>query len=202
MNIILPIAAFALMTLCYLQYQRKKTLPAGETAWVIFYKGAATAVAAMLCAAHAPLNVPLLIGLILCTAADVVLCMHFLTGVALFGLAHVGYGTAFVLHAPPTWVNLIAFVVLAAALAALFLFKRKAFGKRALPYFLYGLVLCAMLALAVTQTPALLAGAALFVFSDALLLYNMTGHRTNKTDYVSLGAYYLAQYLIALSVWL
>ena len=69
------------------------------------------------------------------------------------------------------------------------------------PSFLaYALVLCALLGLAVPQKPMLLAGAALFALSDALLSRRILLNISSAGyDYLCLGVYYLAQLLIGAS---
>jgi uncharacterized membrane protein YhhN len=57
-----------------------------------------------------------------------------------------------------------------------------------------------MLALALPQKPVLLLGAALFVLSDGLLLARIVKKLPSRAyDYVCLGCYFLAQFLIAAS---
>ena len=57
-----------------------------------------------------------------------------------------------------------------------------------------------MLALAVPQRLVLLLGAVWFVISDLMLAYRMAEpEQSTAYDYVCLGAYYLAQFLIAAS---
>ena len=67
--------------------------------------------------------------------------------------------------------------------------------------FLPLLLIFLMLALAVSQKPVLLTGAILFVVSDLLLAFRIfTQNQSKLLDYICLACYYLAQYLIALSI--
>jgi uncharacterized membrane protein YhhN len=57
-----------------------------------------------------------------------------------------------------------------------------------------------MLALALPQRPLVLAGALLFVLSDSMLLARIVRKITSKKyNYLCLGIYFLAQFLIAAS---
>ena len=112
------------------------------------------------------------------------------------------YSAAYVLAAPPGWTSLGAFAVLAVFCLLRYPGLKKYAGKKnPLPYLGYALLLCVMLSLALPQKPVLLAGAALFVVSDSLLARRiMLKIQSNRYDDLCLGVYYLAQFLIALSL--
>ena len=104
------------------------------------------------------------------------------------------------LHAPG-WANLIVFLLLAVGVFALYpQIKKLEKDKSTLPYLGYALLISAMLALSITQKPLLLLGALLFVGSDAMLLFRIVKSIPSKRyDYLCLGCYFLAQFLIAAS---
>lgn len=200
------IICFLGVTIFYLLFQRKKYQPGANQALARFYKGTATLFAAALSlygALHSPShgNALLAVGLLVCAAADVILDILFLPGMALFGLGHIFYCAAYLLKSPPTAASLGIFLILAGICACLYpRLKKLASGQNLLPFLCYGFILFLMLALAVVQKPVLLAGAFLFVVSDCLLAYRIfTKNQSLPLDYTCLGCYYLAQYLIALS---
>ena len=57
-----------------------------------------------------------------------------------------------------------------------------------------------MTAVSAAQAPLFFAGGLLFAISDALLAYQLFDRRNMKIDYVSLGCYYLGQFLLGLGV--
>ena len=144
MALIWTIACFALMIVMYLIYQSIKW-GSEEHKWQEwFFKGAATAMSALL-AGYGFFSRPsstallILIGLCVCVAADVILDRHFLAGTAAFSLS-------------------------------------------------------------IAQKPLLMLGALLFAGSDVMLLFRIVKNIPSKRyDYLCLGCYFLAQFLIAAS---
>ena len=194
------------MTGLYLLYQAEKYRKPAHKPRELALKGGATLAAALMAAygygmQPTPGRLFLLLGLSVCVIADVVLDLHFLAGTVAFGLGHLCYGTGCILTSPPAWGSLVLFAVLAGALLILYpRLKALANGGSTLPYLAYGLVLCAMLALALPQQRVLFLGASLFVVSDGMLAWRIVRQIPSKGyDYACLGVYYLAQYLIALS---
>ena len=198
---------FGIMLGLYLCYQREKFREKRNKKRELALKGAATLTAA-LPAWYGFFRQPdpgfllIAVGLCVCAAADVVLDLHFLAGTACFGLGHVCYCAAYVLLSPPGWPSALLFFLLCAGAGAAYPQLKKLDGPGgALPYLVYALVIAAMLALALPQKPALLAGAGLFVASDALLLVRIAYKVPSRGyDYLCLGCYYLAQFLIGASV--
>ena len=190
----------------YLLYMAEKYRKDRNKKRELAFKGGATLTAAAL-AAYGFLTDPtpshglLLAGLCVCAIADVVLDLHFLAGTAAFGLGHLCYCAAYLLAKTPGWGSLAVFLPLCGAIAFLYpLLKRYAAPNSALPYLGYALLISAMLALALPQRPLLLAGALLFVLSDAMLLTRIVRKITSKKyNYLCLGIYFLAQFLIAAS---
>ncbi len=207
-NIMLYAITFALMTAFYLLYMRDKEERFHGVPPLVF-KGLATACAAALAfvgAARSGLAADYMIaaGLTVCVAADVILGLRFTWGMAAFALGHACYCAAYVLTAPPALPGMIVFLTLAGFCVAIYpSLKHHAKQRRAVQYLAYALVLCVMLALAIPQRPLLLLGAFLFVLSDGMLAYRMARRNKNRAyDYACLACYYLAQYLIALSLFI
>ena len=197
---------FTVMAGLYLLYMAEKYRKDRNKKRELAFKGGATLTAAAL-AAYGFLTGPtpshglLLAGLCVCAIADVVLDLHFLAGTAAFGLGHLCYCAAYLLAKTPGWGSLAVFLPLCGAIAFLYpRLKRYAPPNSALPYLGYALLISAMLALALPQRPLLLVGALLFVLSDAMLLTRIVRKITSKKyNYLCLGIYFLAQFLIAAS---
>ena len=197
---------FAVMTGLYLRYMAEKHRKNRNKRRELAFKGGATLTAALL-AGYGFAEEPtishglLLLGLCVCTAADVVLDLRFLAGTAAFGLGHLCYCAAYILAKEPGWGSLAVFCVLGGMIGVLYpRLKGAAAPDSALPYLIYALLISAMLALALPQRPLLLAGALLFVVSDAMLLARIVRKISSKGyDYLCLGIYFLAQFLIAAS---
>ncbi len=196
----------ALMIILYLIYESIKWGSEAHKRQEWFLKDAAPGMAALL-AGYGYFSRPsaaslfILIGLGVCVAADVILDLHFFAGTAAFGLGHICYCAAMLLSNKPGWINLIVFILLAGGVCVLYPQIRKLeSGKSALLYLGYALLIGAMLALSIGPKPLLTLGAVLFVASDAMLLFRIVKHIPSKSyDYLCLGCYYLAQFLIAAS---
>ena len=206
MKLFWTIACFALMMVMYLIYQSIKWGTEEHKWQERFFKGAATSMSAVL-AAYGYFSHPavdslfVLIGLCVCVAADVILDSCFLAGTAAFAVGHLCYCVAMMVFHAPGWVNLIVFFVLSAGVAALYpQIKKLETNKSALPYLGYALLICAVLALTIGQRPLMIAGAVLFAASDVMLLFRIVKNIPSRQyDYLCLGLYFLAQFLIAAS---
>ena len=111
------LAAFLLMVVFYLAYQRIKTAPGHSKALACAVKCAATAMAAAVAllgclqngtAAHWVL----LAGLTACAVADGVLCCNFMAGGAIFALGHILYMASFCLMHRPDWRSVLLLLAL------------------------------------------------------------------------------------------
>ena len=197
-------AAFALMCAFYLAFQRMKYTPGHSKGLHIAVKCAATAMAGLVALlgclqSGAAAHWVLLAGLAACAVADGVLCVHFLAGGAVFALGHVLYMVAFCLmHRPDARSVLLFLCLMGLATAAFFRFRAR-IGRRYPFFYAYATVLSLMVSLAAAQAPLYFAGALLFAFSDGLLGYLLVDRGHVRLDYISLAAYYLGQFLLALA---
>ncbi|MCI6039976.1 MAG: lysoplasmalogenase [Clostridiales bacterium] len=149
------------------------------------------------------------IGLCVCTLADIALDIKFEIGGALFFAGHVIYVTALSQYRVLSWWCLTVFAIALVGLWFFALRYRRYFPK---PHLLAGVLvyvvaLAALLAfslplplLAPSARSTLAAlGAVTFVISDMTLCHNTLLNRPAPYHFVSLGIYYMAQLLLALS---
>lgn len=199
-------AAFAGMCAFFLTYQRIKSNSGMGTQ--IAVKCAATSMAALVALLGCLKNGStahwlLLAGLVACTVADGVLCVRLIEGGALFVLGHVLYMISFCLMNGPDWRSAVIFLVLMGAATAGMARLRARVGRNRWLFLAYAAVLSLMVSLAAVQRPLFFAGALLFAVSDGLLgLLMVSNERNVCLDYVSLGIYYLGQFLLALAVYM
>lgn len=196
---------FVVMAMFYLLYEGNKHSSYFTKRTASAFKGGATC-----CAAVVALNGAitggstegylLALGLLICAVADVVLNYRFIAGMGVFALGHMCYCTAYIIAVPPATLNLALMLMLVSVVFFGALKFKTRLGARAVPFVLYALVLCAMLSLSVTQKPMLAIGAIFFIISDITLARNLLWGATRRQSYISLGCYYLGQYLIAASV--
>lgn len=175
----------------------------------LVFKGLATFCTAILACVGAvqsglTADIFLCVGLIVCVAADVLLEIRFTYGMAAFALGHLFYCAAYVMTAPPALASGIVFLALAGGCLALYpILRHYAKERSAAQYLAYALLLCVMLSLSLPQRSLLLLGACMFVLSDAMLAFRMARKRKSMLyNYACLACYYLAQYLIALSIFI
>ncbi len=134
---------------------------------------------------------------VVCVVADGVLHVRFFAGGILFALGHVLYMISFCLRGLPGWQSAVMFALLAASAMAFIRIQ----NEKPQPFIVpYALVLCLMTAMSFSRGPLCFAGALLFAFSDGMLLWRMEGHHSEASDWVAMGSYYAAQYLLALSL--
>lgn len=144
-------------------------------------------------------------GLIISTVGDVFLVdsKRFVQGLSSFLLAHICFAAAF--SSPPNFPAL-PFYLLYAALA--FFILRKNLGKLKIPVFVYTLAVTTMSWLALSRylelnddkTLLAFVGTIFFVVSDSLLAFNKFKSSFSFAEIFILSTYFIAQWLIALSV--
>lgn len=199
-------AAFAAMCAFFLTYQRLKLRKERGMKLQIAVKCAATAMAALValtgCIRNgSPAKWVLLAGLIACTVADGVLCVHFVAGGAVFALGHILYMISFCMTRRPGWRSAIVFLCMAGTAAAGLAWFRARFGRAALLCFAYAVILSLMVSLAVNQSRLFFFGAVLFAVSDGMLAYLLVRGENRSLDYASLALYYSGQFLLGLAVY-
>ncbi|HTT69441.1 MAG TPA: lysoplasmalogenase [Gemmatimonadales bacterium] len=153
------------------------------------------------------------LGLALSLAGDVLLLPRpdrFAAGLAAFLLAHLAYLAAFTLGNPIAPGQLRLLVPFLVAGAAVTRYVWSDLGALRVPVLAYVTVLCAMAWRAAARGRApdvthasylcALAGASLFVASDAILAVRRFRHPSREAHALELAAYWAAQTLIALSV--
>ena len=199
-------AAFVAMCAFFLTYQRIKEK--SGMGLQIAAKCAATSMAALVALLGCLKNGSaahwlILAGLIACTVADGVLCVRLIEGGAIFVLGHVLYMVSFCLMHGPDWRSAVIFLALmGVAIAGMTRFRARV-GRNGGLFIAYAAVLSLMVSLAAVQKPLFFAGALLFAVSDGLLgLLAVSHERDARLDYISLGVYYLGQFLLALAVYL
>lgn len=149
------------------------------------------------------------IGLCICSVADVMLGIHFVTGGALFLTGHLFYIAAFCTQHTPTLWSLPVFIVML-ALLWLFLWQFKKHIKSRLMFAgvqLYSAALAVVLCLSLPlsfyglseRTVLAALGAVLFVLSDMGVCHAALCKISRRRDACYLGVYYLAQLLLGLS---
>lgn len=151
----------------------------------------------------------ILIGLIFSLAGDVFIIKpdRFIHGLVSFLIAHLCYIAAFVLFVPSGWLFVSALPVLAALALMLFVLWHN-LGKLKIPVAIYMLVIALMgwqaihRWLAIDDLKSMLAasGALLFIVSDSILAINKFKYSFHKAQMLLLTTYFIAQWLIALSV--
>lgn len=149
------------------------------------------------------------IGLCICTLADIALDVRFEVGGALFFTGHAVYVAALSQYRVLSWWCLTVFVIALAGLWCFALRYRRCFPRAHLlaGALVYVVALAALLAfslplplLAPSARSTLAAlGAVTFVASDMTLCHNLLLKRPVPYHFVSLGIYYMAQLLLALS---
>ncbi|MBO2517423.1 MAG: hypothetical protein CW338_09195 [Clostridiales bacterium] len=207
---ILAIFAAPVILFCvlYVETGRKENFPKGLA---VTFKTAAT-----LCCACFALYLTLLsptlpkyliyTGLLVDVAADFLLCYDFFKGMILFAAGHILYCAACVLTAVPGVLCLCVCCVLFGA--CFFVYYRVYdrvrgyFGTaRSVGFLLYALLESVLAGFVCSQNVFMIAGVILFILSDALLaLGHAKDIKTRSHHYLTLGLYYTAQMLIAVSV--
>ncbi len=221
---------FILMPL-YIYMKRKRFRNESKNAQLKKYdamsltvKGSATGVAVLFCflgvlraqrltAAELPqgfeTNWWIFVGLLICMAADVLLGIHFVTGMLAFLAGHICYIVYFLTIGSFQWISLpVLFLAVLLVFAFFSKYRNKAQGNP-LCYLLYGIVILTtisvgiFLPLSIGEYGLLPAMAAvMLVVSDYMLAYMLVFKVTPIMDTVSLGFYYGGQYVMAMSVFL
>lgn len=137
----------------------------------------------------------------------------FKVGLGSFLVGHIFYAIVFaIVAAKVTFLQIGIALGLYVVLLIVQGFVTLNFGKMKLPVYLYGAVISIMVAFAIgaaayapsLQTGLILAGGVLFLVSDAILAVIYFGKKENQPTSLrafNLSTYYLAQILLAISIW-
>ena len=137
------------------------------------------------------------LALLLCAAADYILELTFLPGMAVFALAHILLCVYMPLRGVSVPVSACAAAVLLALIVLLFAKERI---RPPAPHAAYALLLCLMVSLAAGRDLLTFLGAACFLVSDALLAMRILAGKFNgrRGGIAVMALYYSALYLICL----
>lgn len=155
-----------------------------------------------------PLTQPVFWFLVLCTVADALLELHFVTGMLVFGGAHICLIVWLWSIEPPVWWSLAVWIGAYGITALLFRKEIKRLGKLTLPFCLYPGLLGASLALAVPLPfiaggvwwPAAI-GTLCFFISDMMVAKAHLSRLDPRLDKPVMLLYWGALYLISASIW-
>ena len=178
--------------------------------WPLFFKAAATCMpfgeAFFYCLSdgfQSPVRLALLTAALFCTAADVLLELHFLAGMTVFALGHICFLAALLHAVPPSSRHFLFFLLLFAASLLFHGRQLSKTGKLALPIVLYGALLSAMTAAALAAlriSHMAAAGALLFYLSDNMICLRLyKPGRSNTFSAFVLIFYYSAVWLLCSS---
>ena len=134
-------------------------------------------------------------ALLLCAAADGLLCVHFVAGMAVFAAGHVAYMAWFLTRQGLTWLSTVIFPLLLVLGFGLLWHWRDRLGKLALPMCAYAVILSAMGALGIPCGGLAALAACLFVLSDIMVCRQVVMPVSLAFDVSALGIYYAAQLL-------
>ena len=145
-------------------------------------------------------------GLAACCAADCVLEIHFVSGMAAFGAAHVLFIVWILQQGEPVWYSVLVWAALYGITAFLYRKIIPTLGKKLLPFLLYPAVLMAMASLALVLpftvgsrywTAAV--GALVFAVSDLLVAKGVLVGNSRACQHFTLALYDLALLGLALA---
>ncbi|HQA97581.1 MAG TPA: lysoplasmalogenase [Clostridia bacterium] len=181
-----------------------------ETGWYahsvrLAFKGLTTLFAAMLALYAYTQNghvyaLIMAAGIVLCAVADVLLELHFLTGMACFAAGHLFYIASFLIRARPGTISLQLFIVLFILCTLAAFWARKKVSFPLLPLYLYSLIISLMVASALGQTPLVFLGAVLFILSDTIIGRRMVFPDKKPWNRPCIALYYSAQFILAMSL--
>ena len=162
----------------------------------VFKMLATLCAAALACSGGLPGNSWLcLAALLLCAAADGLLCVHFVAGMAVFAAGHVAYMGWFLSRQGLTWPSAALFPPLLALGAVLLWRWRNHLGRLKLPMAAYAVILSAMGALGIPCGGLTALAACLFILSDMMVCRQVVMPVSTVFDVSALAIYYAAQLL-------
>lgn len=201
------IPLMALGTVLYFAFQYR-----GKKAVSLFWKSFASGMMVLLCGAglvmggKSPWESLLFWGLAACCVADCVLELHFVSGMAAFGAAHVLFIVWIVQQGRPVWYSIPIWVVLYGSTAFLYRKIIPTLGKNLVPFMLYPAVLMAMASLALVlpftagkQYWTAAVGALVFAISDLLVAKGVLVGNSRACQHFTLALYDVALAGLALA---
>ena len=196
--------ALVVMTFFGVQFklnERRRLYPRRLT---LIFKGSATFTAALLAVYAAAIGggkfaILIAVALFIGGIADIVLELNFIGGMIIFAVGHFFYYAAFIgavgFHVWSLWIWLAMIVVI----LVICLYGHFKTGQPIWHYLVYGTVLVGTLAFAAPYGASAIIAAALFVISDAFILFMQLGIKETWIDLTVIITYYIAQYLFALT---
>ena len=205
------------MALCWHEYfvlrgKNRRMLRIGFKCTATLMAGV-TAFTGLLEAGEMPLLSPVFWGIMFCMLGDGLLAIHFVSGMAAFGVAHfclIGwiYGL-YGMTGGIAPVTLVIWVLAYAGTVWAFRGHIRKLGKAKIAFLLYPAVLMAMAAMAATfpfrfglRAWSIAAGGVLFAVSDLFVAKGVFSGISLAWDKFALAIYYLAVYCFALTMWL
>ena len=134
-------------------------------------------------------------ALLLCAAADGLLCVHFVTGMAVFAAGHVAYMVWFLTRRGIGWLSAAVFLPLLALGFGLLWHWRDRLGRLGIPMCAYAVILSAMGALGIPCGGLTALAAGLFILSDIMVCRQVVMPVSVTFDVSALAIYYAAQLL-------
>lgn len=154
-------------------------------------------------------HILILIGLSICTVADVFLVINFNVGMVCFLIGHICYILYFLKLAPFSPISIPIYVVTSVITYFVYSRYKNNIGKLWPAYTVYGLVIIGTFSIAIMLPfsigpygiiPAI--AALLLVISDFMLALNKLSRKKVLSDLMYLGYYFMGQYFLALSVYI
>ena len=134
-------------------------------------------------------------ALLLCAAADGLLCVHFVAGMAVFAAGHIAYMAWFLTREGFSWLSAALFPPLLALGFGLLWHWRDRLGGLRLPMCAYAVILSAMGALGIPCGGLTALAASLFILSDMMVCRQVVMPVSVTFDVTALAIYYAAQLL-------
>ena len=134
-------------------------------------------------------------ALLLCAAADGLLCVHFVAGMAVFAAGHVAYMVWFLTKQGIGWLSAAVFLPLLALGFGLLWHWRDRLGRLGIPMCAYAVILSAMGALGIPCGGLTALAAGLFILSDIMVCRQVVMPVSVTFDVSALAIYYAAQLL-------
>lgn len=196
---------FILMTAGCILYLRGQKAGGSRRKTTLIFKGGTTLLAASLALygslqSRLPAHYLIALGIAVCAAADIILDLRFKTGMLVFALGHLCYIAAFLWQTSVAPLQLLVYFVMIGMVLLFAGGLKNRLQEPLAPFLAYSFIIAAMFSLAIGQPILAAIGATLFVVSDGLLFSRFVMKTGNFNRIAVITLYYLAQYLLALSI--